>query len=705
MVKGALSILLIIKDPHKRLFHTLCVLSVIIPLTSYAGYALFHVPSVDSMLLFRLYGAGAFTISLLLLELLVWFFRGTTFLPHFHRGKMRISLQWIWRPVYAAALGGILFLPWASETWRNSDPVFVINTIGKILYGIHLLFTVLIFYLLESAYRFAVHYQRYTGKIFFLSFVMVQVAQLFVVIRTILYSTVHRFSIDTLIVAYGICVPVMLTSFLRYRLWKEKITVSRQAVYSSFTLFFIGSVLSALGVTVLVIRAAGVAFTYFELFLPVFSLLFFLVMGMSSGRMRKRIASFVNRRFYRRKYDYYEQFFRLHETYKPYSELHQLITDLLCNLEYTLILDEATVFLMDHSDNNFYFFQDAKHSGESHHIMIGSDSPLVAALKETDTGIDLRKPSFSILKEQVFRDDNEFSRTVGRTVWFPIQHYRSILGLLAIEVPYQKNIDNEDVRIIQAYTLSIANVVFKDRLLHEQIEQKQFESFSRVTSFIIHDIKNQVATLSLITKNAEKNITNPDFQKSLVRSLNHCVTNFQDLIDKLVSPPAQTQLCSEPQDIASVVTEVVTALHITTMEKITANITVNTGQTVTADRKALYYIILNLVKNALEAMDFCGTLTITANRTVSVPITVKKDFQFSDQFLARYTRFLLVHDTGKGMTKEFTKNHLFRPFSSNKDKGIGIGLYQCKMLIEKMHGKIVCHSQPGNGTTFCMLLQ
>jgi signal transduction histidine kinase len=66
--------------------------------------------------------------------------------------------------------------------------------------------------------------------------------------------------------------------------------------------------------------------------------------------------------------------------------------------------------------------------------------------------------------------------------------------------------------------------------------------------------------------------------------------------------------------------------------------------------------------------------------------------------------FLMVRDTGIGMSREFMQQKLFRPFSSTKDKGIGIGLYQCKTMIEGMGGHLVCYSKPGEGTTFCCIL-
>ena len=56
------------------------------------------------------------------------------------------------------------------------------------------------------------------------------------------------------------------------------------------------------------------------------------------------------------------------------------------------------------------------------------------------------------------------------------------------------------------------------------------------------------------------------------------------------------------------------------------------------------------------------------------------------------------------MSADFIENKLFKPFESTKKHGFGIGLYQCKQIVESHGGKIVVESQVGQGSTFTMLL-
>jgi signal transduction histidine kinase len=65
---------------------------------------------------------------------------------------------------------------------------------------------------------------------------------------------------------------------------------------------------------------------------------------------------------------------------------------------------------------------------------------------------------------------------------------------------------------------------------------------------------------------------------------------------------------------------------------------------------------------------------------------------------------LTVVDTGAGMSKDFLEHSLFQPFHTTKSKGLGIGLFHSKKIIEAHRGRIEVESEPGKGTTFRVFL-
>jgi signal transduction histidine kinase len=66
--------------------------------------------------------------------------------------------------------------------------------------------------------------------------------------------------------------------------------------------------------------------------------------------------------------------------------------------------------------------------------------------------------------------------------------------------------------------------------------------------------------------------------------------------------------------------------------------------------------------------------------------------------------FLSVSDTGPGMSSDFVENRLFRPFSTTKRSGVGLGLYTCREVVRANGGAIEVQSKQGVGTTFRVVL-
>jgi signal transduction histidine kinase len=105
---------------------------------------------------------------------------------------------------------------------------------------------------------------------------------------------------------------------------------------------------------------------------------------------------------------------------------------------------------------------------------------------------------------------------------------------------------------------------------------------------------------------------------------------------------------------------------------------------VTFDPKQVHQVLINLVKNAMEAMPEGGEITITsrvkgANAEISIA------------------------DTGEGMSPDVA-GKIFEPYFTTKAKGTGLGLAICQGIIRDHGGVILVDSTPGHGTTFTIQL-
>jgi signal transduction histidine kinase len=98
-------------------------------------------------------------------------------------------------------------------------------------------------------------------------------------------------------------------------------------------------------------------------------------------------------------------------------------------------------------------------------------------------------------------------------------------------------------------------------------------------------------------------------------------------------------------------------------------------------------VLVNLLTNAREALAGSGEIELSAAPGEAAGALVFR-----------------VRDTGRGMTEDFIRNSLFRPFATTKPTGLGIGLSQCRSIVQAMGGAITVESRPGAGTTFTVHL-
>jgi len=103
------------------------------------------------------------------------------------------------------------------------------------------------------------------------------------------------------------------------------------------------------------------------------------------------------------------------------------------------------------------------------------------------------------------------------------------------------------------------------------------------------------------------------------------------------------------------------------------------------DRTLISRLIVNLLVNAREALVDEGRITVTAGLEAGDGANVL---------------LLAVRDTGRGMTDEFLRLRLFKPFVTTKVAGLGVGLAQCRGIVEAHGGSIAVESRPGHGTLF-----
>ena len=231
--------------------------------------------------------------------------------------------------------------------------------------------------------------------------------------------------------------------------------------------------------------------------------------------------------------------------------------------------------------------------------------------------------------------------------------------------------------------------------LREQIareaETKQFASFMRLSAMLTHDLKNSILALSLLVSNMEQQFDRAEFRADAMKSLTEATDKLRALVAKLSEPVRS--LSGEfkrphPIDLIPIINGVLARTIEPSTSQHKVEIDLPSSLVAVADDERIEKVVENLVLNAVEAMGTKrGRLTIKAGPTAE------------DGFV-----FFSVSDTGPGMTEEFQRTKLFRPFSTTKSQGIGLGLYTSRELVRALGGRIDVESKQGSGTTFTIVL-
>lgn len=228
-------------------------------------------------------------------------------------------------------------------------------------------------------------------------------------------------------------------------------------------------------------------------------------------------------------------------------------------------------------------------------------------------------------------------------------------------------------------------------LIAREAESRQFQSFVRISAMISHDLKNAIAGLSMLVANMERQFHREEFRADAIESLREATEKLKRTVARLSEPAksmsGEHRLATRPTDLVPIIRRVLAtnAEPSRPLYEVEAHLPDALVAAVEAER--IENVVENLVINALEAMGSKGgRLTVEAGALDGELV------------------FISVADTGLGMSEEFIKTRLFRPFSTTKNKGIGLGLFTCREIVETHGGRIEVESRAGAGTRFRVVL-
>jgi hypothetical protein len=281
--------------------------------------------------------------------------------------------------------------------------------------------------------------------------------------------------------------------------------------------------------------------------------------------------------------------------------------------------------------------------------------------------------------------DPAFLRLTKASLLVPLLSGGRLVGVLTVGPDRSgKPYSWEAREFLQVLAGHAAGELHKTELLLSIVQAKEAEAFKTFSTFLLHDLKNFASTLSLIARNAVRHQSNPEFQRDSFRSVQEIADKMKRLCNSLRTFSGGLAADKAPQDLNQLITSVTGTLDRGLADRL--RLELSELPRLLADSEEISRVVYNLILNAHEAI---------SPEEGWIRIRTSRQNGFAE---------ITVEDNGCGMSSDFMANRLFLPFHTTKSDGLGIGLFQCKKIVEAHGGTVQVESEIGRGTLVRVLL-
>jgi putative PEP-CTERM system histidine kinase len=493
----------------------------------------------------------------------------------------------------------------------------------------------------------------------------------------------NRFDADIFIARgfmYALVTPLIAVAAGRGRDGAPAIVLSRRIAFHS-------AALVASGIYLLFMAAAGYYVRYFggdwgralQLALAVAALLALGALALS-GSMRARLRVQVSKHFFRYRYDYRDEWLRFTQALSAHAsgpELEQRVVRALADMVES---PAGSLWLRDAGDR--VLKETARWNMPATTGEEKVDGALCKFLLTSGWVINLEEFRSSPARYGNLTLPGWLSGIPSAWLVVPLANADELLGFVLLATARTHVDVNWEVNdLLKTAGRQAATFLGQMRASEALLEARKFDAFNRMSAFVVHDLKNIVAQLSLMLRNAERHSANPDFQKDMLMTVEHSVERMKQLMLQLREG---TTPIDAPRgvDLGEIVRGIVRSKS--TQE---SEIELQMGEQVLAKGHPhrLERVIGHIVQNALDASRPGSRVWVRLEANVGQAMVE-------------------VGDRGHGMTPEFVRERLFKPFQTTKPNGMGIGAYESYQYVQELGGRILVESTPDVGTRVRLLL-
>ncbi|EEF62394.1 XrtA/PEP-CTERM system histidine kinase PrsK [Pedosphaera parvula] len=573
------------------------------------------------------------------------------------------------------------------------DDLFVVKEqalgLGSSGYALNLLFllsAVLVLMNFERTFRTSVGTMRWRIKFMLLGLGVLFIVRAYTSSQMLLFRAVNPALETVNSGALLVACFLMLRSLFRTGHFEVNVYPSQSVLHNSLTVVLAGLYLIIVGVFAKLVSVWGgdTAFTI-KAFVILISLVGLTII-LLSDKVRLQTRRFVSRHFQRPFYDYrtlWRSFTERTAEHMDQVELCRATVKLVADIFQVL---SVTIWLVNDKKQELEFVVSTSLSeAQAKRVKLQPEEAqqVIEALKEEfePVDIDLSRKRWAVVLRQCQPD--EF-RKGGNRVCVPVAMGGQVLGLIMLgDRVSGLGFSQQDFDLLKCVgdqtAASLRNVQLSQKLL----QAKELEAFQTMSAFFVHDLKNTASTLNLMLQNLPVHFGDPAFREDALRGISKSVTHINQLISRLTHLRQALKIQPTEADLNTLVAKALEGWPTVAGTRMDKNL--QPLPKVFLDQEQMLKVVTNLVLNATEAVPKEGLIRIETTQVNGWAI-------------------LSVADNGCGMSPEFANGSLFRPFQTTKKNGLGIGMFQSKMIVESHGGKIEVQSEVGKGTCFRVFL-
>jgi putative PEP-CTERM system histidine kinase len=580
-------------------------------------------------------------------------------------------LRWLALAVTAAALAVVAFRAATDHLGDEPNKLMLASTLALPVLGL---------LLVEQLFRNLGEDSRWNAKPVCLGLACVFAFDVYLFSEALLFGHFDRDAQSARGAMHLLAVPFLFMAARRRRDWVAKLQVSRSAAFYSATLVLAGAYLLFMSAIGYYVRFFGGDWGRALQLSLLFAGLAFLGAVVVSGALRSWLRVFVGKHFFSYRYDYRDEWLRFTAMLSSRSspqEVGALIVRGLANM-----VECPAGSLWTRSGPDTVFMQTARWNMPQETASEPIESDFSRFLIDKGWVIDLEE----------FRSAPRRYGTLALPAWLlatpspwlvvPLQAGEELLGFVLLARPRTTmELDWEVRDVLKTASRQAAGYLAQMQATEALLEARKFDAFNRMSAFVVHDLKNIVTQLSLMLKNAERLHDNREFQQDMLLTVESSLEKMRRLMLQLregATPPGGSrgvELAPVVKRLQALASAQGRTLEVERLDRLATR----------GHEERLERVLGHLVQNSFDATPADGRVWLAVDR-------------YSGQVK------VTVGDNGAGMSEEFIQTRLFKPFSTTKQTGMGIGTFESFQYVRELGGSVSVKSAPGDGTEVTVLL-